>query len=184
MNHYLRSDLTLDYSFKSDFDGSTVGTCTTGGGTVACTSIDESGYEAWTLLANAYVDLGTYKGITPYVGAGIGGAYVKWHDLTNTIPPGFDQSGVYTHNGSADWRFAYALMAGVSYNVTHNLAVDLGYRFKHISGGRMFEYASGTGPGFDRHIRVHEARAGLRYKFGAVKHKPYMPPYQPPVLYK
>jgi len=26
------------------------------------------------LLANAYVDIGTWHGVTPYVGAGIGGA--------------------------------------------------------------------------------------------------------------
>lgn len=184
LNHYLRSDLTLDYSFKADFDGSTSGTCTAGGVAQACSSIDVTGYEAWTLLANAYVDFGTFKGITPYVGAGIGGAYVKWHDLVNTIPPGFDQSGDYHHSGSADWRFAYALMAGVSFEATHNVAIDLGYRFKHIAGGRMFEYAHATGPGFDKHLRVHEVRAGVRYKFGGEKHTPYVPPYEPPVVYK
>ncbi len=39
---------------------------------------------AYSLLANAYVDLGTYGYITPYVGAGIGGTYVKWDKLRNT----------------------------------------------------------------------------------------------------
>ncbi|MEQ8401852.1 MAG: porin family protein [Roseitalea porphyridii] len=187
INHYLRTDVTLDFNFKSDFEGSTSGTCTTGGASVACSSIDVSGYKAWTMLANAYVDLGTYSGITPYVGGGIGGAYVKWHDLSNTIPPGFDQSGEYIHTGNKDWRFAYALMAGVSYAATKHVSLDLGYRYKHISGGRMFEYASGTGPGFDRSINVHEVRAGVRYRFGA-KHKPAPPVYEPivyePPVYK
>ena len=185
IGHYLRTDLTLDYSFKSDFEGSTTGTCTSGGATLTCTSADTTGYQAWTLLANAYVDLGTYSGITPYVGGGIGGAYVQWHNLSNTIPAGFDQSGTFIHAGTSDWRFAYALMAGVSYAATHRISVDLGYRYKHISGGRMFEYAASTGPGFDRSINVHEVRAGLRYKFGSFQ-KPYHPPkpYEPPVVYK
>ena len=188
VNEFFRTDLTLDYMFKTDFDGSTDGFCTAGGVALACSSVDVSGYEAWTLLANAYVDLGHYAGFTPYVGAGIGGAYVKWHELENTIPPGFDQSGTTIHGGSAEWRFAYALMAGVSYAATKNVAVDLGYRYKHINGGRMFQFAGGVGPGFDKNIHVHEVRAGVRYKFGGPAHKPYSPPppvsYDPPIIYK
>lgn len=185
INHHLRTDLTVDYNFKSDFEGSTAGTCTAGGAAVACSSSDITGYQAWTLLANAYVDLGTYSGITPYVGAGIGGVYMMWHDLENTIPPGFDQSGTTTHLGTSDWRFAYALMAGVSYAATKNVSIDLGYRYKHISGGRMFQYANATGPGFDEEINVHEVRAGIRYKFGAPhkRHKQH-PIYEPPVVFK
>lgn len=189
VNHYLRSDLTLDYMFKSDFHGSTDGFCTAGLAVVACSSVDTTGYEAWTLLANAYIDLGTYSGFTPYVGGGIGGAYVKWHELDNTIPPGFDQSGTTIHEGSSSWRFAYALMAGVSFEATKNVAIDVGYRYKHISGGRMFQFANNTGPGYDKGIHVHEVRAGVRYKFGGggMQHKPYSPPpvhYDPPMVYK
>ena len=29
-------------------------------------------------MANGYVDLGTYVGLTPYVGAGLGYTYVNW----------------------------------------------------------------------------------------------------------
>ncbi|MDZ7823233.1 MAG: hypothetical protein U5K75_03775 [Ahrensia sp.] len=44
-----------------------------------------SSFTALTALANAYVDLGTFNGyITPYVGAGIGGARVTWSNLSNT----------------------------------------------------------------------------------------------------
>ena len=55
INNYFRTDLTADYWFDSDFDGSTVGFC----GGVACVSTDTSSYSAWVLLANAYADLGT-----------------------------------------------------------------------------------------------------------------------------
>lgn len=191
INHWARVDATLDYDFKSDFEGSTSGVCqTTLDPTtdVPCSSSDTSSYTALTLMANAYVDLGTYSGFTPYVGAGIGGAYVKWSDLDNTIDPSFVQGGVITHEGSSDWRFAYALMAGVSYDINHKLSLDLGYRYKHIQGGHMFGYANngtvgfGAGPGYDEGITQHTVRAGLRYKFGGgAKHKPA---FHQPAVYK
>lgn len=163
VNRYFRTDLTADYWFKSKFEGQTSGTC----GGVPCVSVDESAYSALLLLANAYAELGTYGRITPYVGAGIGGAHVKWDDLNNTI------GGVTElHKGASSMRFAWALMAGASYCITSNLKADLGYRFSRISGGRMFEefdpdgVSIGVGPGFDDGFDTHEVRAGLRYQFG------------------
>jgi opacity protein-like surface antigen len=64
------------------------------------------------------------------------------------------------------WRFTYALMAGASIDVTCNLKADIGYRYRNISGGRMFGYALGGGPGYDKGFSSHEARGGLRYSFG------------------
>lgn len=174
---YLRTDLTADYWFASDFSGGTSGVC----GGAPCSSNDSSSYNAWLLLANAYADIGTWYGFTPYVGAGIGGARVKWDDLHNTI------DGVTTvHEGAENWRFAWALMAGTAYCLTDKLKLDVGYRFSHINGGRMFELAPttgpGAGPGFDDGFNVHEARAGLRYQFGGDSGCGYEPepvPYEP-----
>jgi Opacity protein and related surface antigens len=155
---HFRVDLTGDYWFKSDFEGSTSGFCADG---LPCTSSDKSSVEVFLLLANAYVDLGTYNGFTPYVGAGIGGAYVKWDELTNTT-----RDGSFKHEGGGDWRFAYAAMAGVSYCLTENALLDVGYRFSHINGGKMFGYAVGAGPGYDDGFNTHEVRGGLRWQFG------------------
>lgn len=155
---YFRTDLTLDYWSKTKFNGGTSGFCGTG---LPCTSTDTSSYSALLLLANAYVDIGTWHGITPYVGAGIGGANLKWNSLINTDP-----DGEFEHEGHSSWRFAYALMAGASYCLTDTTKLDVGYRFSHINGGRMFGYRAGGGPGFDDGINTHEVRAGLRYQFG------------------
>lgn len=185
INKYFRAELGLDYLFETDFRGSTTGIC--GGGGV-CTSSDSSSVSILTLMANAYVDLGTYHGITPYVGGGIGGAYVKWDDLTND-----DGTFVVTHGGSSEWRFAWQLMAGASYCVTENLEADLGYRYLDVEGGKMFQYAAaggtGTGPGFDDGFNIHEVKAGLRYSFGGANPRcqsyvppaPPLPPAPPPV---
>lgn len=186
INNNFRVDATVDYNFNADFTGSTVGTCNFGGGLVPCTSTDVAKFSALTVLANAYVDLGTYSGFTPYVGAGIGGARIHWGDLSNTecstAAPGTCNPTV-VHTGSKEWRFAYALMAGVSYMATKNIAFDVGYRYKHIEGGRMFAYANGAGPGYDEGITSHEVRAGIRYKFGA-PHPAPTPVYQPTPIYK
>lgn len=160
INRHLRTDLTVDYLGKADFRGDTVGECLSDP-LLTCTSTDRSSYSAWLLLANVYAELGTYHGFTPYIGAGIGGAHVKWDKLTNTIE---DES--FEHDGEKGWRFAYALMAGTSYCLTKNLDLDIGYRYAHVESGDMFGYASGVGPGEDGGINVHEVRGGLRYKFG------------------
>lgn len=161
---HLRVDLTGDYFFKSNFTGQTTGFC----GGVVCSSVDRTSYTALLMLANAYVDLGTWNGFTPYIGAGIGGAHIKWADLENTV------GGITTtHRGAANMRFAWALMAGTSYCLTNKLKLDVGYRYTRIGGGRMFEISpngpGGAGPGFDRGFNIHEGRAGLRYAFGGGK---------------
>lgn len=184
VNNYLRTDLTFDYLSKSKFNGSTSGFCGISGG--PCVSTDTAHMRAYSLLANAYVDLGTYGYVTPYVGAGLGGTYVKWDKLSNTSCPtgGGTCDPTTEHGGKGSWRFTYALMAGATIDVTCNLKADVGYRYRHIEGGDMFGYANNGGPGFDKGIDVHEARVGARYLFGGCQ-QPYAPeePAQP-IVYK
>ena len=185
VNNYLRTDLTFDYMFKSDFRGSTVGGNSGGGAcAVACTSEDLSALRAYSLMANAYIDLGTYAYFTPYIGGGIGGSYVKWDKLRNTSCP--DGGGVcddtVEHGGKGSWRFAYQLMAGASIDVTCNVKADLGYRFRHTMGGDMFGYASNGGPGYDKGFYSHSVHAGARYVFGGCEQPvAYEPPPSLPV---
>jgi opacity protein-like surface antigen len=187
INDYLRTDATLDYLFKSDFKGSTKGNCGACGPgftEAAATSRDIASLTAVSLLANAYVDIGHYGAFTPYVGAGIGGTYVKWDKLHNTSCADADSSScdeTVTHNGRGSWRFTYALMAGTSIDLTCNLKADVGYRFRHIEGGDMFGFAENGGPGSDKGLNLHEARVGARYNFGGCETASYMPPADIPV---
>lgn len=186
MTSHLRADATLDYMFNGDFRGSTTGSC---GVAVACTSRDIASMNALSLLANAYVDFGTWGYITPYVGAGIGGTHVSWGDLRNTSCDDSNSSNcdpTVTHKGRASWRFTYALMAGASIDLTCNLKADVGYRYRRVEGGRMFDFKTGGGPGYDRGFDSHEGRAGLRYVFDGCAEQAYMPPVEIPVepIYK
>jgi opacity protein-like surface antigen len=178
--NYLRMDLTADYFAKAKYSGSTG--CT---GFPVCTD-DTTSLTALSLMANAYVDLGKFNGITPYVGAGIGGTHVKWDTLNNRCLPGTPaaECTTDTHPGAANWRFTYALMAGASYDVTDCVAIDAGYRYRKVEGGKTFGISSlGLSPaGYDKGIKSHEVRIGARYKFGGCggSHVPdYQPDYQP-----
>ncbi len=182
INHWLRTDLTLDYMFDADFHGSTSGYCGNG---YPCVSTDSSSLSGYTLLANAYVDFWNYGNFSAYVGGGIGGTYVQWDDLTNTscsvkgYPHHCDPT--ITHEGNSEWRFTAAFMAGGAYHFRCDLAADAGYRYRWISGGEMFGYKKGGGPGYDEDFNIHEVRLGLRYYPG----KDCSPPIvTPPPIYK
>ncbi|PWL16891.1 porin family protein [Falsochrobactrum shanghaiense] len=146
---YFRTDFTLDYMTRARFEAS----C---GGDTGC-GMEGSGHlSALSVLANAYVDLGNFAGFTPYIGAGLGGTHIKWADLHHNAG---------TLEGAANWRFTYALMAGASVDLTHNLKLDAGYRYRHVNGGKMFEGNSALGDGHDKGMGIHDIRIGLRYMF-------------------
>ena len=77
-------------------------------------------------LANAYIDLGTWNCLTPFIGVGVGGAYNIFADLTDT---GIGTSGAGVGRNSNQLSFAWALHAGLAYNVTQNFSVELAYRY-------------------------------------------------------
>ncbi len=175
-NDFLRTDLTVDY-FKGTLNGKTTfgKPCMEGlfpAGT-GC-SFDDSRFSALGVLANGYVDLGTYWGITPYVGAGAGMTNLSFNNVTQKVTcrtaiKNSDCGETYTSSGADSWRMTYALMAGASYDLTTHTKIDLGYRYSHVSGGDMFGFspaealtgAYGT-KGKDKGFGRHEFRAGLR----------------------
>ncbi|WP_246748663.1 outer membrane protein [Rhizobium setariae] len=177
-NEFLRTDLTLDYfgsTFKGKADRQKPCTFFTGNGAYGSCAYKQQDMTALGLLANGYVDLGTYWGLTPYVGAGAGVSYVKWGDVEqsrlchNTNSCGGIDFTAADQDGADSWRFTYALMAGMSYDVTENMKLDFGYRYSQIDGGDMFGFsrfetaagAFGT-KGKDKGLSRHEFRTGIR----------------------
>ena len=80
------------------------------------------------LMANGYVDLGTWYNLTPYVGAGIGAVNHRWSEVTDASNNGgFGQSKAVSKT-----NLAWALMTGVAYSVTPNLKLELGYRYLNM----------------------------------------------------
>lgn len=176
---YLRGDVTMDFS-KGTFTGATRSAAPCGGLALTgeCASVDTQGFDQFGVMANAYVDLGTFAGFTPYVGAGAGMTRVRWGTLNSDqscvsvagnvcgLAPATDS----TSPGLKSWRFTYALMAGMSYDLSKDLKLDLGYKYSKIKGGDQFGFdaataaAGATGPQTsDNGFEKHEVRVGLRY---------------------
>jgi opacity protein-like surface antigen len=178
---WLRVDGTIDV-YRGSFTGTTVSTSPCPGQPVGttCSTNDSQGYDAYQFMANAYADLGTFVGFTPYVGAGAGMTMVEYGTLTNQFicaDPTAPDDCVFpaplpstTHEGASSLRFTYSVMAGVSYSTSKNVKLDLGYRYSKVAGGDQFYYdaasqtAGATGvQGVDNGYDLHEVRLGLRY---------------------
>jgi len=170
----LRADVTAE-NFNIRFNGARdfAAACPGGFGT-SCSVTDRAEMNAWSVMLNGYVDLGTFAKFTPYVGAGAGVTYASWGNAGSTYTsagPGAIAAFSLEHPGMSSWRFSWAAMAGVSYDVNKNIKVDLGYKYRNVAGGDMFGFdavsraAGATGaeardPGFSQ----HEVRLGLRYE--------------------
>ena len=61
---------------------------------------------------------------TPFVGAGVG-AYYAHHDVTFSPVAG----GTSVESDHSSWVFGYQLMAGVAWEITSQVYLDLTYRF-------------------------------------------------------
>lgn len=175
---YLRGDVSFDYS-RGRFNGTTSSALPCAGlATGTCAGVDTQSFEQYGFMANAYVDLGTFVGFTPYVGAGAGVTRVSWNQYSNDLTCvsatgnlcGATAATDRTRGGTQSWRFTYALMGGVSYDLTKDFKLDLGYRYSKIASGNQAGFDSANiaagATGFqvrDNGFEKHEVRVGLRY---------------------
>lgn len=182
-NEWFRADLTFD-GFRTPVHGSSASAapCSPAPGLAgtACRSEDSARATTLSLMANGYLDLGTYAGFTPYVGAGAGVSRVSWDGLSGTAycvdalapcPGANALVGTTTYKGKNSYRFTYALMGGLAYSISPNLKLDLSYKYTHVAGGDMFNWdsasaaAGATGvQGTDHGFSNHQIRVGLRYE--------------------
>jgi opacity protein-like surface antigen len=100
-------------------------------------------------MANVYVDLGTWWCITPFVGAGVGGAFNQidgLQDLGSIPSPGVGSvnSASYFANAANKTSFAWAAHAGLAYKVNQNFTIELAYRYLDLGNA-----VTGRGDTFD-----------------------------------
>jgi opacity protein-like surface antigen len=114
--------------------------------------------DALSILANVYLDLGTWGGFTPYVGAGAGVTYLRSRDYEDKALP--------INHAMANGRtnFSWAGMAGDAYQISPRWVVDVGYRY--LSLGDL-PTTTGTGLAIDnttwKHLSTQEVRIGFRF---------------------
>ena len=120
---------------------------------------------SYTMMFNAYKDLGKFGNVTPYVGAGAGVAY---HMVDETYFTG-NYNLVNRIEGNNDISFAWSLMAGIGYQISDRAIIDIGYRYLDMgsaSSGRV-DNAGFVNPRIELDdLTEHEIKIGLRYHLG------------------
>lgn len=139
-----RSEVEVSYQ-KNDLDS-----ISASGVSVTPSTLGVSGDTRFiTGLVNAYYDLDLGHGIKPYITGGLG--------LSN-IRVRFNATGVTPSSVSDDKTvFAYQVGAGIGYQVSQNVTLDVRYR-----------YFSGRHPEFgttEIKFASHNFMAGVRYSF-------------------
>jgi opacity protein-like surface antigen len=146
-NNWFRVDFTGEYrtSAKGKAVGSYDASFTDGFGVFhpgRGFDIFDFDHKAAVFLANAYLDMGTWWCITPFIGAGVGTARHEISGITDLGPNpfgvGFGLPVSAFSNGDGDfnhrvkWQTAWALHAGLAYNVTNTFKVELSYRYLNM----------------------------------------------------
>ena len=185
-NNWFRADITGEYRGNSQFFGTDAITFAGGFGTDTYHATKSE----WVVLGNAYVDLGTWWCITPFIGAGVGGARVSINGFTDQgivtpVPgPGPALASLAFGDNVSRWNFAWALHAGVAYRVTPNFTVELAYRYLDMGNGltgdlRAFDGTNNiNNPTTFRSITSHDLKIGVRWDLAEP------PVYQPPLVRK
>jgi opacity protein-like surface antigen len=161
-NNWLRFDGTAEYRTSAAYRA--VNAYTAFCPANFCQDSYTANVASGVFLANAYIDFGTWYGVTPFIGAGVGGAIHRFSGLTDVgVGSGFSP------DRNVD-NLAWAVMAGLGFNVTPNLKLEISYRYLDMGtlrsnpitcesiGGCFFETQS-------FHLTSNDVRVGFRYMF-------------------
>jgi opacity protein-like surface antigen len=163
---------------------------TVGPASADCYSESTAKSSAWTGMANVYADLGTVAGFTPYVGAGLGLVYtpvkVNVNDRicsaseTTTSIAGVSETTVtqlcegQSSASAADVDYPgtsidrnkvsllYSLGAGVSYQMSQNASIDVGYNWITAPGAEYVTIRNDDVV-IAKGMNIHQIKVGLRY---------------------
>ena len=148
-------------------------------------------------LVNGYVNLGSYWGISPFVGAGVGFADNSVSGFTDQAIVAsyyFDSpAGGYFSNASKT-SFAWALMAGLDFNISPNLKLEMGYRYLNYgsietggshclagAGGGTFSAQNCNG-GVSNHLSSSNTLASNDFRIGLIWLLGAPPPPPAPIV--
>jgi opacity protein-like surface antigen len=183
-NQWLRMDFTGEYRSASDYKGLMV----VGGNT---TNEIEFKKKEWLFLFNAYLDLGTWWCVTPFVGAGLGFSRVEISSFTDVCTTCGPTGSVSYASTGAQWNFAWALHAGLAFQATNNLAFEFAYRYVSLGDGFAGDVITYNGvndfnnPTTFKDITSHDFKFGVRWTCCEEAAPPPPPPvYAPQPVYQ
>jgi opacity protein-like surface antigen len=166
VNNWLRVDFTGEYRGKTEFHG--YDTYAAGATFPSGSNEYHANKSEWLFLANAYADIGTWYGVTPFVGVGAGVVHIEISDFTDTNAPNNGSAYASDHG---QWNPAFALHAGLGWQITPNLTMELAYRFLYLGDARSGDIKDHNGTNdYDnplkfKDITSHDIKLGMRYRF-------------------
>jgi opacity protein-like surface antigen len=191
VNNWLRFDVTGEYRGAANFHGLDVGAIPSANcrGTAPCFADDRytASKSEWTFMFNGYVDLGTWWNITPFVGAGVGfsrNTISNFGDVSICVDSSscaFGGSDAFGPTASK-WNFAWALHAGLAYQLYRNVTLELAYRYIDLGNAQSGNLVAFDGtnnivnPMEFHHLTSQDVKFGVRFNFGG-----YEPPPPPPL---
>jgi len=108
-------------------------------------------------LVNGIVDIDFALPVVPYVGAGLGAAYVTLRDVRGSagnVP--------FELTDDSDMVLAYQALGGVAYPITDQIIVELEYRYLTMTDP---EFTDSLGASFDVENDSHNLEVGFRLHF-------------------
>jgi opacity protein-like surface antigen len=154
-NDYLRAELNLGY-----LPGDKASATYDDGIVSAAGSLRN---KAWTGMVNGYVDLGTYVGLTPYIGAGAG-IYRSNRSLNASYTDANNPADNFVLSDSkTQYSFAYTLNAGVAYQLSKNVQFDLGYQYLSAPDAEYAAVENLVSYPIHKGLDYHQIKVGLRY---------------------
>ncbi|MBQ8481471.1 MAG: porin family protein [Alphaproteobacteria bacterium] len=109
-----------------------------------------------TLMLNGYYDINTCTKWTPYVGAGVGVAMLKF--TAKDMGDGFKMN-------EKTYNVAWQVGAGVTYDLTKNVALDAGYRYIDAGAAVAQKVIDDGYEKVKADTAAHEVYFGARYTF-------------------
>ena len=166
VNGYLRADMTVEQRGSARYNAAAsyvdAPTC----GAARCSDAYAGGIRSTLVMANAYGEIGSWFDVTPFVGLGLGFARNAFEAVS--LPAGNGHS-LGQSAGATQTRFAFALMAGLAYDLTPQIKVETSYRYLNMgaaqSGAITCATPAGACVGQAQRIGLaaHDLRIGLRY---------------------
>jgi opacity protein-like surface antigen len=164
-NNWFRADITGQFRGRSNFHGTDLFVFSNAGVPTAGVDTYDASKSEWLILANAYVDLGTWWCVTPFIGAGVG---FSRNTISNYVDTNTPTLGVAVAPAGSNWNFAWALHTGLAYKVSPSFTVELAYSYVNLGDAATGVVSDFTGfaanhtMGF-KNITSHDLKLGVRW---------------------
>jgi opacity protein-like surface antigen len=105
-------------------------------------------------MVNLFYDADFFGGsVVPYVGAGLGGAFVDYKIV--------DPQSVVTFAGKDQtWAFAYQFMAGLTFPIDEGISMSIGYTYFQTED---FIYVNAFNENMNTNIKQQSVDVGLQF---------------------